>query len=432
MLDRRLIKIAEGKTKEIYGIEDDKDVIFVKSKDDITAFNAVRKNTVEGKADIANETTCNVFEYLNALGFKTHYISFYEHHEGKGFLATRCQMIPLEWVARRLATGSFLKRNQGVIEGYRFTPPKIEVFYKDDANNDPQWSFEQILGCGFNFNGRKIGEREVAMMKKATETVFRVLEKAWLRQNCVLVDMKMEFGVTTKGEILIADVIDNDSWRVWPAGDRLLQLDKQFYRDLEEVNDEALLRLKENYKKVAEITKGFTSMISSRIVIIMGSASDIIYANRVSTVIESYGIAVTKRIASAHKTTDVVLKIIAECEGDNIPTVFIAVAGRSNGLGPVIAGNTVYPVINAPPCSSDWVAQDIWSSLRTPSGIGCTTVLGADEAALAAVKILSIQNHMIYGRALAMQYNHFVKTLEADANAAIAVNGENCNSVKEG
>lgn len=51
-----------------------------------------------------------------------------------------------------------------------------------------------------------------------------------------------------------------------------------------------------------------------------------------------------------------------------MPTIFIAVAGRSNGLGPVMSGNTAYPVINCPPITPDWGAQDIWSSLRMPSG----------------------------------------------------------------
>lgn len=54
--------------------------------------------------------------------------------------------------------------------------------------------------------------------------------------------------------------------------------------------------------------------------------------------------------------------------GDGIPTVFVAVAGRSNGLGPVMSGNTAFPVISCPPLSPDWGAQDVWSSLRLPSG----------------------------------------------------------------
>ena len=52
-----------------------------------------------------------------------------------------------------------------------------------------------------------------------------------------------------------------------------------------------------------------------------------------------------------------------------MPTVFVAIAGRSNGLGPVLSGNTAAPVVNCPPVSPDWAAQDVWSSLRMPSGL---------------------------------------------------------------
>ncbi len=62
-----LKEINQGKTKEIFSIENT-NMVLIKSKDQITAFNAQRKNELEGKAEVATLTTCKVFHFLNELG----------------------------------------------------------------------------------------------------------------------------------------------------------------------------------------------------------------------------------------------------------------------------------------------------------------------------------------------------------------------------
>lgn len=68
-----------------------------------------------------------------------------------------------------------------------------------------------------------------------------------------------------------------------------------------------------------------------------------------------FGLHVDLRITSAHKATEETLRIMQEYEDTHGALVFIAVAGRSNGLGPVLSGNTSYPVINCPPPSDKLV-----------------------------------------------------------------------------
>ncbi|XP_029003404.1 multifunctional protein ADE2 isoform X1 [Betta splendens] len=406
-------KLSEGKTKQVFELLDQPGLVLVQSKDQITAGNAARKDQMEGKAAIANKTTSCVFRLLQESGIKT---AFMKQHSDTAFIAAHCEMIPIEWVCRRVATGSFLKRNPGVKEGYRFSPLKMEMFFKDDANNDPQWSEEQLLEAKFCLAGLTIGQCEVDIMNRSTVAIFEVLEKAWATQNCTLVDMKIEFGVNVKTqEIVLADVIDNDSWRLWPSGDRSQQKDKQVYRDLKEITPEAMQMVKRNFEWVSDRVKLLLEpQTSGRVVVLMGSTSDMAHCEKIRKACTSYGIPCVLRVTSAHKGPDETLRIKAQYEGDGVPTVFVAVAGRSNGLGPVMSGNTAYPVINCPPLSPDWGAQDVWSSLRMPSGLGCSTVLSPEAAAQFAAQIFGLTDHLVWCKLRASMLNTWVALKLAD------------------
>ncbi|XP_060577738.1 multifunctional protein ADE2-like [Ruditapes philippinarum] len=403
------VKVAEGKSKVVYIIPETHHVL-LHSKDRITARDGERAHEMKGKAEMSTTTTCVIFELLNNAGIKTHFIK----RQGKTTMVThRCDMIPIEWVTRRLATGSFLKRNPGVTEGYRFYPPKLETFLKDDKNHDPQWSYEQCIEAKLTAGPRIIGQYEIDIISRTTVTVFEILEKAWASLGCSLIDMKVEFGINHEtGEILLADVIDNDSWRLWPAGDRRLMKDVQVYRELKEVTAKDLDMVKRNFEWVADKVSQLSPSSHVRAVVFMGSPVYMAHCEKIRSTCETFGVPCELRVSSADKGCHELLNILAQYEGEGIPTVFIAVAGSSNGLGPVLSGNAIWPVINCPP--ADWVAEDIWSSLRVPTDLGCTTVTSPDAAALAAVQILGLGDHIIWSKLRANQLNTWINLKEAD------------------
>lgn len=408
--------IIEGKTKVVYDIKDSPYAL-IESKDRITAGDGARSNTMQGKAALSTKTNGAVFSLLKRSGVPVAWQPS-EKVSDTQFMATKCDMVPIEFVTRRIATGSFLKRHVHVKEGYKFHPLKSEYFYKDDANHDPQVSYEEILLMGIQCGKQVVKETHLQIMTEIAVTTFEILERAWAQQDCSLVDMKVEFGLSqSTGEVLLADVIDNDSWRLWPAGDKKQQKDKQAYRELEAVNGtvadtEGLKMVKRNFEWVVERSALLQKTLSSRVVILLGSQSDLPFSSNISAKLDQLGITNYTRICSAHKTTQTALAILAEYE--DLPTVYIAVAGRSNGLGPVLSGNTVHPVINCPPVSPGWGAQDVWSSLRMPSGMGCSTVLGEGNAALAAASILSMSDHLVWAALKGAQLNNSIKLKNDD------------------
>ena len=219
--------------------------------------------------------------------------------------------------------------------------------------------------------------------------------------------------MTSDGRLLLADVIDNDSWRLWPSGDKRLQKDKQAYRDLKEVTDQAMDQIRDNYAWVAEKSGQLLKAPPSKVVILMGSESDRVHSMKIAAILQQLHIDYQVRVCSAHKSTEELLKMLATIEGSGVPTVLIAVAGRSNGLGPVMAGNTSLPVVNCPPLVHH---DEIWSSLTLPSGLGCCTSINTDGAALMAGHILAMTNHIIWGCVRGNRLKRWLQIKKADVN----------------
>ncbi|GCE10750.1 phosphoribosylaminoimidazolesuccinocarboxamide synthase [Tengunoibacter tsumagoiensis] len=237
--------LNEGKTKQIYAYPDDGSLVYIVSKDQITAGDGARRNEIAGKSHLSTITTANVFRLLNEGQIKTHFV---KQVDETTLLVRRCEMLPIEHVQRRIATGSYLKRHPEIAEGTRFDPVLIETFLKDDARHDPQIFHSDILEL------KLATQEEIEWMEQEGRRVFAVLERAWASANVTLVDLKIEFGRDPQGQLMVADVIDNDSWRLWPDGDKARMLDKQVYRNLQEVTPTALQEIADRYALVADLT----------------------------------------------------------------------------------------------------------------------------------------------------------------------------------
>lgn len=419
--------MSEGKTKQIYQHFGNPQWVYIESKDRITAGDGVKSHSMKDKSEYSTRTNAAVFEFLNAAGVPTSFVSR-DIDSSKSFVAKKCEMIPIEWVTRRLATGSFLKRHPNVKEGYRFAPVKLETFYKDDANHDPFWSLESIKEA--SFPNITLTESDVERMCMLTRLVFQLLERAWQSLNHQLVDMKIEFGIdSTSGELLVSDVIDNDSWRLWPNGDKRLMLDKQVYRNLAQVDEESMEKIRSNFALVAERTEQlFKSLIPSphaekdklvppQLGILMGSKSDQKFVDSMVKALEKFGIKRWEiHVTSAHKSTEYTLTVIEQLNQWATCKCLIAVAGRSNGLGLVATANSTIPVINSPPISDLTTAMvDLWSSMRVPSGLGCTTVLGAESAAMAAAHIIANEDCFVWSRIKTIQTMAAINLIAEDS-----------------
>jgi phosphoribosylaminoimidazole-succinocarboxamide synthase len=204
----RLDKLNEGKTKIIYRNPHDLKTVFMRFKDDITAGDGTKHDSILGKAKIDWQTNRDIFEYLNRQGIRTHYIN---SPEEKVSLVKKLDIkINLEVVTRRVATGSIIQWGQAT-EGTRYEPVISQLHYKDDFLHDPLLDAAYVA---YIINKKEGGEVYRKMME-SNQQVFLHLERAFAKFNVQLIDLKLEYGLIDS-EVVLIDEITGGSFRLWP------------------------------------------------------------------------------------------------------------------------------------------------------------------------------------------------------------------------
>ncbi len=152
--------------------------------------------------------------------------------------------------------------------------------------------------------------------------------------------------------------------------------------------------------------------MDSKVIIIMGSEKDMDFSREIAKYLKLLGIGYEYRVGSAHKTPEKVLEFLKEFESEKV--IFVTVAGRSNALSAFVDANTTKPVIACPPYSEKFSGMDIYSSLRVPSGVGCLVTIEPEGAAIAAAKILALDNNLLLKKVKEYQSGKRKEILQAN------------------
>ncbi|MFM5891487.1 MAG: phosphoribosylaminoimidazolesuccinocarboxamide synthase [Dolichospermum sp.] len=218
-------KLYEGKAKILYATEDP-EILLADFKDDATAFNAQKRGSIENKGMINCSISSQIFQQLGNRGIKTHFID----SPAPNLMRVKAvKIIPVEVVVRNIAAGSLCKQT-GLMPGTILSKPLVEFYYKNDYLGDPLLTRDRLLLLEL------ATPEQVDQITHLALEINKFLRYFWEKCQITLVDFKLEFGVDSKQQILLADEISPDTCRLWDMietdpENRIMDKDR-FRRDL--------------------------------------------------------------------------------------------------------------------------------------------------------------------------------------------------------
>ncbi len=151
-----------------------------------------------------------------------------------------------------------------------------------------------------------------------------------------------------------------------------------------------------------------------KVMIILGSASDINIAKKSISVLEELKIPYDLKVASAHRTHEKVKQIVTESTKQGIE-VFIGIAGLAAHLQGIIAAHTHKPVIGVPVNVKIEGLDALFASVQTPfpTPVASVGIDRGENGALLAAQIIAIYDLELRER-ISKYRSNFYKKLEED------------------
>ncbi|MBQ6931406.1 MAG: phosphoribosylaminoimidazolesuccinocarboxamide synthase [Clostridia bacterium] len=212
-----MTKIYEGKTKDVYSLENGN--VMLKFKDDCTGKDGVfdpGENTVGltiegiGKANL--KSSIHYFELLKKAGIKTHYVSADIDNATMEVLPAKVFGQGLEVICRLVATGSFIRRyGDYIADGTPLEGGYVECTFKDDAKGDPLVTGEGLAALGV------MTPAMFESLKEQTLNITKIVADDLKSIGLDLWDIKFEFGYNND-EVILIDEIASGNMRVYKDG----------------------------------------------------------------------------------------------------------------------------------------------------------------------------------------------------------------------
>ncbi len=247
--------LHRGKVRDVYEI--DSECLLLVATDRLSAFDCVLPTPIEKKGEVLTKLSSFWFERLKSIS-PNHLITAdiddmpdpirgHDELRGRSMLVKRTEVFPVECVVRGYLEGSGWKdyKATGTVCGHElprglqqcdrllapiFTPATKAATGHDD--NITQLEFVRILG-----------KETASRLKAITLAIYENAREYALTKGIIIADTKFEFGLDTKGNILLIDeVLTPDSSRFWDAatyepGHAQPSFDKQFVREYLETLD---------------------------------------------------------------------------------------------------------------------------------------------------------------------------------------------------
>ena len=221
--------VRSGKVKDIYDL--DSGLLVFHFTDRVSAFDVILPSLIPRKGEVL----CRLGAYwFETLGVRNHMVRI----EGRDRMVVRkLQMIPVESVVRGYLYGSLYERvRAGEVRlpnasemAAGLPEPYFDPTTKSDIKDVPITQSEIL-------EQNRMTKAELEEVRESSISIYKKLAAAARRAGFIMADLKLEFGRNGEGEVVLADSIGPDEFRLWPSesykvGRVQESYDKQVVRD---------------------------------------------------------------------------------------------------------------------------------------------------------------------------------------------------------